>query len=129
MFTFRAYGWQGKAKKTFHDTGKLNIAKESDVWRIVHRQEFEQSRTVEEIHPGMVVRVKLKDDLSDFTGMVQTMQDQGVMILLTAELEKDASRRFTFSEVESIVEIMSFPLFYRLRRATGGEQVGGKNLF
>ena len=48
--------------------------------------------------------------------------------MLTAELEKNTYRRFTLSEVESILEIMSFPLFYRLRRATGGEQVGCKNL-
>ena len=38
----RIYGWQGKSKKTFHETGKDTIIRESEVWRMVHRRKFEQ---------------------------------------------------------------------------------------
>ena len=30
-FIYKAYGWQGKTKKTFHDTGKSIRAKAKDV--------------------------------------------------------------------------------------------------
>ena len=127
-FSFQTYSWQGKSKKTFHDTGRESNAKASDVWRIVHSQEFETVLNVADLHEGLIVRIQLKDEISDFTGIVQSVQNETVQVSLTAENKQVRVRNFAFGQVKSVVEILSFPYFFKLRKAAAGEQDGGNNM-
>ena len=74
-FMFRDYGWHGKSRKTFFETGRDKKAKESDVLRIVHRLEFERSIEPSEVRMGQILRVLLRDKISDFTGIVTELVD------------------------------------------------------
>ena len=69
-FTFRVYGWKGKKRKTWYDTGKETIAKPSDVWRMVHRVEFERNSTASDVKKGQVVRLFTKNSPLEFCDFI-----------------------------------------------------------
>ena len=76
----------------------------------------------------MVVRIRLRNELSDFTGLVQSVKNNIVQVTLTAENTEVNFRRFDRGEVASFIEIMSFPMFYTLRKAVAGEQENVQNI-
>ena len=51
-FTYQVLSWQKKKKSTFFDSGHSMKAKESKVWRLVHRAEFERSIEKDAIKEG-----------------------------------------------------------------------------
>ena len=127
-FNFQAFSYQGKKKKTFFDTGKEMVANENQVWRLIHRTEFEATRKQSDIRRGQVVRIQLINEVTDFTGYVQEMKGNMITVLETTGIHKNRLRNFELSKVATVVEILSSPLFYRLRRLVAGEQKGGKNI-
>ena len=127
-FTYRVFGWGGKSKRTYFDTGKDLEATESKVWRLVHRTEFEAERKPESIRKGQILRVTLKENITDFTGFV-TSVDQGRIIMThTTGYKKGEECTFETKHVDAVVEILSCPLFYRFRRMAAGKTIKGKNI-
>lgn len=128
-FTFHIFSWQRKQKKTFYDTGKTMIAKQSLVWRLVWRKEFEMKKKSQDIRKGQIIRVFLQGQLTDFTGYVKNMKGNLVTVVETAGRNEGQMREFNLSEVINVVEILSSPLFFRFRRTVAGEDIkNGKNL-
>ena len=115
VFTYQVFGWQGKKRKTFFDTGKCRVAKAIDVWRLVHRAEFEKDRKGEEIRKGQVLRVLLTTQVSDFTGFVLGVNGKIVKIQIIAGLSEGKIFKFCKTSIVQCTEILSSPLFYRLR--------------
>ena len=116
VFTYLVFGWQGKKRKTFFDTGKSLEAKASDVWRLVHRAEFEEERNKEKIHKGQVLRVLLENKVTDFTGFVLGVTSNIVKMKLVTGLSENKIIRFDKASVVECTEILYSPLFYRLRK-------------
>ena len=116
VFTYQVFGWQGKKRKTFFDSGKCREAKAIDVWRLVHRAEFEKDRNGEEIRKGQVLRVFLTTEVSNFTGFVLGVDGNIVKIQLIAGLSEGKIFKFCKSSIVECTEILSSPLFYRLRK-------------
>ena len=95
---------------------------------MVHRREFEKKINPNEIHPGVPIRVQLRTEISDFTGIVKNMAEGIVEIQITTGIKTNEIRTFQLDNVATVIEIMAFPLIHRLRRAVGGETHGGKNI-
>ena len=119
---FRDYGWVGKSRKTYFETGRDKRAKESDVWRIVHRLEFERSIEPSEVRMGQILRVLLRDKISDFTGIVTELVDNLVKLTEITGIHKGRFVEFYRSEAVGITEILSCPLFYDIRQEVLGEK-------
>ena len=126
-FKFQALSWQGRKKKTFFDTGRTIKAKESSVWRLVHRMEFERPIKKDGLRVGQTLRILLKNQFTDFTGFVLERRKQWVRVRPT-ESKSDDDNEFKLSDIVSATEIMYSPLFYRLRQFVAGERVGKKNI-
>ena len=127
-FTYRAYGYQGKSRKTFNVTGKDKEANEKEVWRMVHRAEFERKIEPGDIQTGQTIRVMLKEKINDITVFVQSRKESTVHCsYFTGQFEGE-SITFHISKVISVIEIMSSPLFYRYRNQVAGEKAGKDNI-
>lgn len=123
-FTFRVYGWKGRKRKTWYDTGKENIAKPSDVWRMVHRVDFERDSTVNEVRKGQVVRLFTKNSPLEFCGFVVAVDRKHLELRLMTGLYRGQLRKFDKAAVTSATEILSCPLFYELRKNIAGNDEG-----
>ena len=125
-FTYQALSLQGKKKSTFFDTGRTMEAKESKVWRLVHRTEFERSIEKNAIKEGQTLRILLKSKITDFTGIVQERREQSLLVsqLPLGGLEGDIE--FKLSEIVTAGEIMYSQLFCNLRELVNGGR-GKKN--
>ena len=104
------------------------LVKEADVWRMVHREEFENVITPGEIQKGMSVRILLQDEITDFTGSVVKLDQGECEIIFTTGLRESQRRTFSISNVVNVVEILSYPLLYKLRTAVSGEREGKPNI-
>ena len=127
-FICQVLSWHGKKKKTYFETGQDLKAKEVDVWRIVHRLEFERKVDIEAVHKGQVLRVSLKNDMIDFTGFVLRVDAGVVFLSQTTGLSEGEIKEFRLIDTDTISEIFSSPLFYRLRNLVKGEQIGKQNI-
>ena len=121
-FVCRVFGHQGKKRKTFYDTGKEIIAKEKQVWRLVHRLEFERKTNVNEIKEGQVIRLFTENSPLEFCGFVKKVDRKNLLIHLMTGLFRNKDRNFDKSEVISCTEILSCPLFYELRKKVSCEE-------
>ena len=108
------------------DHGKDLLADEKDVWRLVHRLEYERKVAPNTIEKGWVVRLDVRDILTDYTGFVLEVQKQVMTISLMTGPNLGKTLRISFSMIESATEIMSFPLLHRLNSTANG-QVDGNN--
>ena len=93
---------------------------------MVHRREFEQEIMPNEIHTGLPIRVRLRTEICDFTGIVHNITNGIVQIQITTGIKTDEFRLFRLDNVATVIKIMSFPLIHRLRKAVAGETVGVK---
>ena len=92
-FVVRVYDYHGKSKRTFFDNGKDLQARQSDVWRMTHRLEFEREICVANIHKGQVLRVELKRVLFDSTGIVKACgTDSFTLTHTTGNREYESTR-------------------------------------
>ena len=115
-FRYQIFGTQGKKRNTYFDTGKTREANEKLVWRMIHRKEFESERKPVDIRNGQMIRVRLQDRISDSTGVVMNVRNGTVSIKYTSGLYENRLAEFHTSQVETVHEIMSSPLFYRLKK-------------
>ena len=128
-FEFQLFGTQAKKRKTYFDSGKLTTVSESKVWRLVQRKDFEAERKPKDIRCGQVIRVRLQGEVTDSTGFVSKVEGDLVSINYLTGLAEGRHRKFKISSVISVDEILSSPLFYRLKKLVAGESMkGGKNL-
>ena len=127
-FTFNVFSWQGKKKKTYFDTGKNLVANENLVWRLVYRTEFESKCEVDDIRRGQVVRILLKNNVTDFTGYVTNVEGDIITVSHTTGEKVGEFIKIRPADVLSVTEILSSPLWARLCRTVAGEQRGGQNL-
>ena len=104
------------------------VGKESQVWRLVHRTEFEAPREPRDIKIYQIVRILLQNMISDFTGIVKEVGPNTATVEETTGIYRGRLRKFKLSEVVEVVEILSSPLFYRLRQLVQGEQGGHQNI-
>lgn len=114
------------------DTGKDLSAKPDDVWRLVHRKEYEQQLKIEEIRVGQVLRIKVKDNFLDKTGFVVARSDNSVDLTTTTGPKINQNLSIRLEDIKSVVEICSSPLFHRIKRFVDGERARGggvPNLF
>ena len=125
-FIFRAYGWHGKSKRTFFETGKDVEAKASAVWRLIHRRKFEKKIKPDQLRKGQVIRVLLENDITDFTCFVNQVSDSQVSAIFTTGPKDGQSVVFSISRIVSIHEILSCPLFHRIKRKVSGEKIRGE---
>ena len=124
-FVVRVYDYHGKSKRTFFDSGKDLTAKQSDVWRMTHRLEFEREICAANIHKGQVLRVELKRILFDCTGIVRACGTDFFTLTHTTGNREHESTRIRKEDVTKATEILSFPLFYKIRQTVKGTQGSG----
>ena len=104
------------------------MAKESDVWRIVHRKEYERTIEPKNIRVGQVVRITTKSSVLDFTGFVKKVSEV-ISLHITSGPEEGKHLEFELGECVSATEILSCPLWHRLKKNVRGSKVrGGTNL-
>ena len=127
-FIFRVYGWQGKSRQTYHDTGKDSVVHESKVWRMVHRKEFEKDITPKDIHKGLPIRVSLRDEIMDFSWIPISLENERVTVRITTGMKSSKLKNFALEDVATVTEIMSFPLMYRLKKLVAGEAGGQRKI-
>ena len=127
-FTFVVFSWQGKKKKTYFDTGMNLVADESRVWRLVHRTEFESKCQAHDIKRGQVVRILLKNRMTDFTAYVAEVKEKTMNVCYMTGPERGESIELSLTDILEATEILSSPLWTRLCRNIAGEQKGGNNL-
>ena len=127
-FTYRVYGYQGKSRKTFHDTGKDKIADKNEVWRMVHRTDFEREVELRDIQTGQTIRVMLEDKIHDITVFVKSRNGDIIECVYFSGPSEGESINFNICKVTSAVEIMSSPLFYRFRKHVSGAKSGRNNI-
>ena len=126
-FSFQIFGTQGKKRNTYFDTGKTVEAKESLVWRLVHRKDFECERKPDDIRTGQMIRVLLQNEISDSTGLVLNVSDGTVTMKYTSGIYENRTAKFHRSQVAIVEEIMTSPLFYNLKKLFhGGDLVWEK---
>ena len=101
------------------------VASPKQVWLLVHRTEFESISTADGIKQGQVIRVKLKSKISDITGFVTEVKNDEVYLRYMA-IENTSGSNFNISDVETVIEILSTPLFFRYRQLEEGEQKSRK---
>ena len=94
---------------------------------LVHRKEFEHKIEPEQIRKGHVIRVLLKDKITDSTGYVTEVNETTVFMTHITGLGEGKSETFDITHVEFVEEILSSPLFYRLRRLALGELAKDNN--
>ena len=107
------------------DTGKDLSASPDDVWRLVHRKEYEQQLTIEEIRIGQVLRVDLKNNFLDKTGFVVDINNNSIDLTATAGPKMSENLKIQLDNIKSVVEICSSPLFHRIKRIVDGKQAKG----
>ena len=88
----------------------------------MHRLEFERIIIPSDIHKGQVLRVLLQERISDLTGLVTNLQGDLVILVEITGLHEGRSIEFLRSKTRSITEILSCPLFYRIRQKVLGEK-------
>ena len=115
-FCYQVFGTQGKKRNTYFDIGKTLEADENLVWRLIHRKEFECERTPVDIRTGQMIRVRLQDQISDSTGLVLNVRNGTVAIKYISGIYENRSVEFHTSQVATVHEIMSSPLFYNLKK-------------
>ena len=108
-------------KKTFYETGKEIEAKESQVRRLVHRLEFERHTMINEVKKGQVIRFFTTESPLEFCGFVNNVDRNNLELQLLTGLHRAKDRKFDKTKVSSCVEILSCPLFYRLRKTISGK--------
>ena len=104
------------------------VANESQVWRLVLRTEFEAPREPRDIKKWNIVRILLQDMISDFTGIVKEVGYGTATVEETTGIYRGRERKFELSKVVEVFEILSSPLFGRLRQLVASEQESHQNL-
>ena len=121
-FMYRVFGWQHKSRKTWVDNGKDTVAYEKDVWRIVHRPEYERNISPQAIRKGQVIRFEVSNRISDFTGFVLKKDPKAVSIEFTTGPKIGKYQTIQISLIKSATEIMSFPILHKLNSIASGSQ-------
>ena len=62
------------------------VANESQVWRLVHRTEFEAPREPRDIKKWQIVRILLQDMISDFTGIVKEVGHETALLAIFSQI-------------------------------------------
>ena len=75
-----------------------------------------------------MLRVKLLQDFSDISSYVLKVVGDSVTFCQTTGNNQEKVSQFFLSDIQKVTEILSSPLFYRLRRLVAGEKVGNPNL-
>ena len=70
------------------------VANENQVWRLIHRTEFEAPRNQKDIRKGQVVRIQLMNQITDFTGYVHELKGDVVTVIETTGMNKGRQRSF-----------------------------------
>ena len=78
MFTFRVFGYKGKRKKTYFETGRDQIAEPSLVWRMIHRTEFEAPIKITDVHRAQVIGVQLRIVFLTLQGLKQRLKTRNI---------------------------------------------------
>ena len=86
------------------------------------------TKRAQDIKKGQIIKVRLQDEITDFTGYVKDLNGDIVSTILTTGWNEGSEKDFTLSSVVSVIEILSSPLFFRLQRTVAGEQEKGQNL-
>ena len=92
------------------------------MWRLVHRLEFERDTTINEVKKGQVIRFFTTESPLEFCGFVNNVDRNYLELQLLTGLHRTKHRKFDKSKVSSCVEILSCPLFYRLRKTISGKE-------
>ena len=95
---------------------------------MVHRKEFEKDITPKDIHKGLPIRVSLRDEIMDFTGIPIRLENERVTVQITAGMKSSELKTFALEDVATVTEVMSFPLMYRLKKLVAGEAGGQRNI-
>ena len=120
-FRYRVYGWQHKARQTWHTTGSDLVASANKVWRMVHRVEFEKRIQPKEIRAGQTVRLELREMALERVGYVVKVENNKVHINIFTGVYRGKDEVVELKKIENATEICSCPLFFRLKRAVDGE--------
>ena len=89
---------------------------------MVHRLEFERSIKPSDVRMGQVLRVLLRDKISNFTGIVTELVNNSVKLTEITGIHEGKFVEFYRSEAVGITEILSCPLFYDIRQKVLGEK-------
>lgn len=127
-FHFQVFNWIGKSKKTSIDSGKTFEAKADTVWELVHRTEFESETEISKIQVGQALRIMLKNSIIDVTGFCKSVTRDELTISILTGPEEGKISKVQIGNIASVIEILSCPLFYRLKQKVSGTQVGGNDL-
>ena len=76
---------------------------------------------VAEAHKGQVLRITSRDSLLEFCGLVIDIDTKHLLLHLLTGQSRGKAREFDISKITSLTEILSCPLFYRLRRNISDE--------
>ena len=127
-FRFQVFNWIGKSKKTWIESGKTFEAKADSVWELVHRTEFESETEISNIQVGQVLRIVRKNSFLDVTGFCKSVTRDELTILILTGLEEGKICKVQIENIASVIEVLSCPLFYRLKKKVSGTQDGDKDL-
>ena len=95
---------------------------------MVHRKEFEKDITPKDIHKGLLIRVSLRDEIMDFTGIPISLENERVTVRITTGMKSSKLKNFALEDVAKVTEIMSFPHMYRLKKLVAGGVDGQRNI-
>ena len=95
---------------------------------MVHRLEYESTIGNQDIRRGQVLRITLKNSYLEHTGFVSSCKEGVLSLSLTTGLDASESKEFLLTDIETVTEILSSPLFYRFRNFVKGDKAGLENI-
>ena len=75
-----------------------------------------------------MLRIQLKKSILDITGFCLVKKRKEVVVQIQTGLNANETRELNIENIQKVTEIMSSPLFYRLRRMISGSQAGIEDL-
>ena len=70
---------------------------------------------------GQVLRLEFGNSIIDATGFVSDIDDVSATIIHVAGLKKGETQKLVRSNITSVTEVLSCPMFYRIQEKVKGE--------
>ena len=89
---------------------------------MVQRVEFERETKIEEARKGQVLRITTNDSPLEFCGFVTAVGQKTIKLTIITGPDRLKRRNLKISSITSLKEILSCPLFYRLKQTISGDE-------